>query len=404
MKTKLLLITLLFATMPAVNAQNRERDYLKKVFANLEKIESATYYVANESWQPGDSTALSILHGFIKEYNHPIDSTIGASYVSLDAKDTTKLNFCYDGNVRVEAYHDNKKLVIDDFTFKPLPFRLVRPPFFNFAKNIIKYALTTDDNITIELKDEGNDYYFKLTINEEQQVEFFGKAFHMPLPPFDIGNTTSIYELWINKSDNLPFKERREMSHDISVSTCSNLQINKLNIRDFNINDYFPKDYETVKYSDLHKKSGDSPSTSGLTGQKAPGWILENIDGQSLSLANCKSKVILINFTGIGCGACQAAVPFLKKLKELFSNEEFDLIAIESWRHNASAIRNYAKRKDLNYTILNATNEVIKQYQTGGAAPFFFILDQKRIIRKIIRGYSTENTDKEIINAIKELL
>ena len=55
MKTKLLLITLLFATMPAVNAQNRERDYLKKVFANLEKIESATYYVANESWQPGDS-------------------------------------------------------------------------------------------------------------------------------------------------------------------------------------------------------------------------------------------------------------------------------------------------------------------------------------------------------------
>ncbi|UVV61058.1 TlpA family protein disulfide reductase [Bacteroides thetaiotaomicron] len=101
---------------------------------------------------------------------------------------------------------------------------------------------------------------------------------------------------------------------------------------------------------------------------------------------------------------CQAAVPFLKKLKELFSNEEFDLIAIESWSHNASAIRNYAKRKDLNYTILNATNKVIKQYQTGGAAPFFFILDQKRIIRKIIRGYSTENTDKEIINAIKELL
>lgn len=62
---------------------------------------------------------------------------------------------------------------------------------------------------------------------------------------------------------------------------------------------------------------------------------------------------------------------FSEKLKELFSNEEFDLIAIESWSHNASAIRNYAKRKDLNYTILNATNEVIKQYQTGGAAPFF---------------------------------
>ena len=404
MKIKLLLTILLLAEIITANAQNAEKEYLKKVLTNLEKIESATYYVTNESWQPGDSTALSTLHGFIKEYDNPMDSTIGASYVSLDANDTTKLEFCYDGNIRALPYHENKKLAIDDFTFRPLPFRLVSPPFFNHAKNIIRYALTTKDHIVTELKDEGDNYYFKLVIDENQQVEFFGKAYHMPLPPFDIGSTTSIYELWINKSNDLPYKKRREMSHDISVSTCSNLQINKLNIRDFNINDYFPKDYETVKYSDLHKKSGDSPSTSGLIGQKAPGWILENIDGQSLSLANCKSKVILINFTGIGCGACQAAVPFLKKLKELFSNEEFDLIAIESWSHNASAIRNYAKRKDLNYTILNATNKVIKQYQTGGAAPFFFILDQKRIIRKIIRGYSTENTDKEIINAIKELL
>ena len=146
------------------------------------------------------------------------------------------------------------------------------------------------------------------------------------------------------------------------------------------------------------------PTASSLIGKKAPGWILENIEAQPVSLADCKSKIILINFTGIGCGACQAAVPFLKQLKELFTSEEFELIAIESWSRKVSAIRNYANRKELNYTILNATNEVIKQYQTGGAAPYFFIVDQERIIRKVIRGYSNENTDKEIINAIKELL
>ncbi len=136
-----------------------------------------------------------------------MDSTIGASYVSLDANDTTKLEFCYDGNIRVLPYHENKKLAIDDFTFRPLPFRLVSPPFFNHAKNIIRYALTTKDHIATELKDEGDNYYFKLVIDENQQVEFFGKAFHMPLPPFDIGNTTSIYELWINKSNDLPYKK-----------------------------------------------------------------------------------------------------------------------------------------------------------------------------------------------------
>lgn len=177
MKIKLLLTILLLAEIITANAQNAEKEYLKKVLTNLEKIESATYYVTNESWQPGDSTALSTLHGFVKEYDNPMDSTIGASYVSLDANDTTKLEFCYDGNIRVLPYHENKKLAIDDFTFRPLPFRLVSPPFFNHAKNIIRYALTTKDHIVTELKDEGDNYYFKLVIDENQQVEFFGKAY-----------------------------------------------------------------------------------------------------------------------------------------------------------------------------------------------------------------------------------
>ena len=76
-----------------------------------------------------------------------MDSTIGASYVSLDANDTTKLEFCYDGNIRVLPYHENKKLAIDDFTFRPLPFRLVSPPFFNHAKNIIRYSKIRDASV-----------------------------------------------------------------------------------------------------------------------------------------------------------------------------------------------------------------------------------------------------------------
>lgn len=104
-------------------------------------------------------------------------------------------DFCYDGNARVVAYHDVKRLMIDDFTFRPLPFRPLDPPFFNCTKNIIRYALTTQDNITIQLKERGGDYYFKLVIEEDKQVEFFGKAHYMPANPYNMGNTTSIYEL-----------------------------------------------------------------------------------------------------------------------------------------------------------------------------------------------------------------
>ena len=63
----------------------------------------------------------------------------------------------------------------------------------------------------------------------------------------------------------------------------------------------------------------------------------------------------------------------------LFSSKEFELIAIESWSRQVSSIRNYANRKKLNDTILNAANEVIKQYQTSGATPYFFIYFLRRM-------------------------
>ncbi len=65
-ENKTTITILLLAEIITANAQNAEKEYLKKVLTNLEKIESATYYVTNESWQPSDSTALFTLHGFVK--------------------------------------------------------------------------------------------------------------------------------------------------------------------------------------------------------------------------------------------------------------------------------------------------------------------------------------------------
>ena len=58
----------------------------------------------------------------------------------------------------------------------------------------------------------------------------------------------------------------------------------------------------------------------------------------------------------------------------------------------------------LNYMFLDGDDKVIEDYRTGGAAPYFFILDKERIIRKVIRGYGMGKTDKEITEAIEELL
>lgn len=227
-----------------VNGQDDKREYLKKVLDNLEQIKSATYKVESEVWNPGDTIPSSIRKYIVKEFDDPADSTIGASFVNLGTDDGKEFQFGYNGEVRVLVNHAVKEIKIDNFTTRPLPFRPLTPPFFNYCKNIVRYALETEDSIVTTLEDCGDYFYFKLVINEDTQVEFFGKAYHMPPPPFYV-EPTSIYELWIHKSNGLPYKKRRAMSHNISVETCCNVEINKETIDRFDVFDYVPQGYET---------------------------------------------------------------------------------------------------------------------------------------------------------------
>ena len=378
---------------------NNSINYLQKVLDNLEKIESATYVGQKESWQHGDTIPIGVYCNFIREFNNPTDTTIRASFVEFDCDVPTKLNFGYDGKIRALISHTEKRISVDNFTARPLPFRPVSPPFFNLTKNIIEYALTTKDSIILDLKEFEENYYFKLIINEDKQVEFFGKAHYMPENPY-IWETTSVYEIWISKSNNLPYKVRREMSNDIFVEILSNVEFNKLSIADFNIYDYFPNDYEIKKYGENSRENNES----NLIGKEAPVWILNDKDEQSVSLSEFRGKVLLLQFTGIGCGPCLASIPFLKEIKEKYNKDQFELIAIETWLRKSHSLQNYSNKNGLNFNLLSGTDDVVKDYQTGGAAPVFLILDREQNIRKVINGYSEERTGKEIIEAINELL
>jgi peroxiredoxin len=373
--------------------------YLHEVLGNLKTIGSATYYMEQETYQPGDSVSLSTSRRLIKEYDNPLDTTIGASFVSFDAKDTIRFEFGYDGKVRILVNHEKRRIAIDNFTARPLPFRPFLPPFFNYAKNIIEYILTTQDSISVEREEGDTDTYIRLVIHEDKQVEFIGKAVYIPDSPL-YTEPTSVYELWINKSDNLPYKIRREMSHEVSVKVCSEVKLNNLNPAEFNVYDYIPDNYEVVPYT-----YGNTPKiASDLVDQKAPDWVLNDMNEQPATLRDFKSKVLLINFTGIGCGACQEAIPFLKELKSRYGKDDVELIAIETWSRTPSSLRIYANKKGLNYRLFCGTDEVIKSYQTGGTAPVFFILDENRTIRKVIVGYSKNTVDKKITDAIEKLL
>lgn len=392
-------LILIFILSISCSKNKSSNNYLKKVLDNLDKIESATYYTKSETWNPGDTVPAGISYSYVKEYNNPSDSTIGASYVRLNQKDTTKLITCYDGNMRTIVYDDEKRIVVDSFKVRPLPFRPISPPFFNYTKNIIRYALETKDSISLELEDLKESVFLKLTIYEDRQVEFFGKAYYMPNTPYNYGETTSRYEIWINRSNDLPYKVRREMSHNISVISCSNIKLNKIKIENFNAFDYFPPGYSIQ----LYKLGGRKTKESEMVGKVAPEWVLVSTDNKTIDLKKIMSKVVMIQFTSVSCGPCRASIPFLKQLVSEYDKKDFEFVSIEGFTKNLNVLRMYQDRNNFNYPFLMSTKDVTKSYRVQ-AVPVFYILDENRVIKKVIRGYEKGTTDKKIKEAINELI
>ena len=187
------------------------------------------------------------------------------------------------------------------------------------------------------------------------------------------------------------------MSHSTNWETYRDVKINNTSIEDFIPSNYFPHDYKIAV-----KGKGESIKID-LTGKVAPKWTLKDFDGNPFALTDLKSKVLIIEFTGIGCGPCHASIPFLKSLMTDYKSENLELVSIETWSKNIEGIKRYYINNNLNYKYLISSEEVVKDYQVR-AVPTLFILDENRVVRRVIEGYEKGTTDKEIRDIIDNLI
>lgn len=395
--TALLSLFLVTTIISRCKVDINKEEYLKKVLSNLEKIESATYNNLLEAYAPGDTSPAFTSLKFYKEFRNHSDTTIGSSYVTFLQKDTTRMTFCYDGKMKATIYENEKIMVIDSFKIGKLPFRPITPPFFNYASSIIRYVLETNDSLSLIFDDHADTLKLTATIHAGKQVEFFGKPFYMN-DPYSTGDEISKYEIWIDKKSDLPYKLKREMSHDISVWNISDVKLNKLSLESFKAEEYFPKDLRSVAYGTNLK-----PSKNELEGKIAPDWILKDDDNNILALSDIKDKVVLLQFTSVSCGPCKVSIPFLKELTKNYQDKNFAFVSIEAWTRNSNVLKNYKDKNSFEYKFLMSTDDVTRDYKIT-SVPVFFILDKNHVIKKIVTGYAEGTTDNEIREEIEKML
>jgi len=114
--------------------------------------------------------------------------------------------------------------------------------------------------------------------------------------------------------------------------------------------------------------------------QPAPDFVLQDVDGNQVRLADYKGKVILLDFTTTWCPYCRQIRPYLEKIHDRYAKKGLVLLSIyiqESQRKVAS----FTKKNKVPYQVLLDENASVAQLYGVVGVPTLILIDKKGLIK-----------------------
>lgn len=135
-----------------------------------------------------------------------------------------------------------------------------------------------------------------------------------------------------------------------------------------------------------------------LDPQKAPDFTLPDMNGNKVSIADFKKKVVLLNFWASWCGPCVEEMPSLENLYRELKGDDFALLAI-NLREKKKTVRQFLEENQLTLPVLLDTHgESMSSYGVW-SIPATYIVDKKGYLVGRAIGLRDWNS-----KAVKELI
>jgi peroxiredoxin len=126
---------------------------------------------------------------------------------------------------------------------------------------------------------------------------------------------------------------------------------------------------------------------AALIGKPAPDWVLEDLDGNSVSLADLRGKVVVLDFWYRGCTWCVRCMPQLQALVHDMAGAPFVLFGMNT-DEDIDDARFVVEKMGLDYPSLRATG--IPEAYKVSAFPTLIVIGPDGIVRGVHVGYTTD--------------
>ncbi|MDP4086717.1 MAG: thiol-disulfide oxidoreductase ResA [Bacillota bacterium] len=135
-------------------------------------------------------------------------------------------------------------------------------------------------------------------------------------------------------------------------------------------------------------------------GQKAPDFILKDLQGHKHRLSDYKGQGVFLNFWGTWCKPCETEMPYINNQYQKFKDKGVQVLAVNISESNV-AVENFAEIHKLDFPIVIDKDGQVQAAYGIDPLPATFLIDKDGKVVKYYTGQLSEETVKDLMNEIR---